>query len=116
MKLPAIPEQVATLPDVNLLRLFDLLYSTHSVTRTAEQLGLSQPTVSIWLGKLRRQLNDPLFVRAPSGMQPTPRADELIAPARQALEALRSLTARGASFDPARSARRFRICMTDASH
>jgi len=110
------PAEGAALPDVNLLRLFDLLYSTHSVTRAAEQLGLSQPTVSIWLGKLRRQLNDPLFVRTPNGMQPTPRADELIEPARQALEALRSLTARGAVFDPSRSSRRFRICMTDASH
>lgn len=118
MKTPSTAStgQVAALPDVDLLRLFDLLYSTHSVTRSAEQLGLSQPTVSIWLGKLRRQLNDPLFVRTPAGMQPTPRADELIEPARQALEALRSLTARGAVFDPARSSRRFRICMTDASH
>jgi DNA-binding transcriptional LysR family regulator len=113
---PTSAHPVAALPDVDLLRLFDLLYSTHSVTRSAEQLGLSQPTVSIWLGKLRRQLNDPLFVRAPAGMQPTPRADELIEPARQALEALRSLTARGAVFEPARSSRRFRICMTDASH
>ncbi len=111
---PAAP--AATLPDVNLLRLFDLLYSTHSVTRTAEHLSLSQPTVSIWLAKLRRQLNDPLFVRTPSGMQPTPRADELIEPARQALEALRQLTSRGTVFDPASSTRRFRVCMTDASH
>jgi DNA-binding transcriptional LysR family regulator len=120
MKASKSPDPMASpgnaLPDVNLLRLFDLLYSTHSVTRSAEQLGLSQPTVSIWLAKLRKQLQDPLFVRTASGMQPTPRADELIAPTRQALEALRSLTARGSSFDPATSTRRFRICMTDASH
>jgi DNA-binding transcriptional LysR family regulator len=106
----------AGLLDVNLLRLFDLLHSTHSVTRSAEQLSLSQPTVSIWLAKLRKQLNDPLFVRTAAGMQPTPRADELIGPAREALEALRSLTSRGAAFDPGTSTRRFRICMTDASH
>jgi len=112
----APPPSAAALPDVNLLRLFDLLYSTHSVTRSAEQLSLSQPTVSIWLAKLRKQLNDPLFVRTAAGMQPTPRADELIGPAREALEALRSLTSRGATFDPGTSTRRFRICMTDASH
>jgi DNA-binding transcriptional LysR family regulator len=106
----------ATLPEVNLLRLFDLLYSTHSVTRAAEQLGLSQPTVSIWLGKLRVQLHDPLFVRTPAGMQPTPRADELIVPAREALAALRRLSAHHAAFDPQHATRRFRICMTDASH
>ena len=65
-------ENHAPLLEANLLQLFDLLYSTRSVTRAAEQLGLAQPTVSIWLGKLREQLGDPLFVRTPSGMQPTP--------------------------------------------
>jgi DNA-binding transcriptional LysR family regulator len=110
------PANDQELPDVHLLRLFDLLYSTHSVTRAAQQLGLSQPTVSIWLGKLRQQLHDPLFVRTPEGMQPTPRADELIVPAREALEALRRVAARQAVFEPAESTRHFRICMTDASH
>ncbi len=102
--------------DVNLLRLFDLLYSTRSVTRAAEQLGLAQPTVSIWLGKLRQQLNDPLFVRTPTGMQPTPVADALIATAREALESLRHLSNWESIFEPATTQRRFRICMTDASH
>ncbi len=69
----------AGLLDAKLLRLFDTLYSTGSVTRSAELLGQSQPTISIWLARLRRDLNDPLFVRSPSGMQPTPRADALIA-------------------------------------
>lgn len=98
------------------LQLFDLLYSTHSVTRTAELLEQSQPTVSIWLGKLRRQLRDPLFVRTPTGMQPTPRADALIGHAREILESLRRLSQWEPDFVPATAQRRFRICMTDASH
>lgn len=102
--------------DANLLQLFDILYSTRSVTRAAEQLGLAQPTVSIWLSKLRQQLNDPLFVRTPSGMQPTPVADALITTAREALESLRHLSNWESKFTPALSERRFRICMTDASH
>lgn len=53
------------LPDLKLLQLFDLLYDTRSVTRVAEQLGQSQPTVSIWLGRLREYLHDPLFIRTP---------------------------------------------------
>jgi DNA-binding transcriptional LysR family regulator len=106
----------AELLDLKLLRLFDLLHSTRSVTRTAEQLGQSQPTVSIWLGRLRRTLNDPLFVRTPAGMQPTPRADALIGTAREALDALRRLSETQPDFDPSASRRRFRICMTDASH
>jgi DNA-binding transcriptional LysR family regulator len=109
-------ERGAALLDVRLLRLFDLLYSTRSVTRAAEQLGQAQPTVSIWLARLRRDLGDPLFVRTPSGMEPTPRADALIGIARSALEALRRLAEREQDFLPATALRRFRICMTDASH
>lgn len=102
--------------DPKLLRLFDALYTTGSVTKAAEQLGQSQPTVSIWLGKLRQLLDDPLFVRTPDGMAPTPRAAELIAPARQALQSLRLLAVGRSEFDPAVVERNFRICMTDASH
>ena len=102
--------------DVKHLRLFDLLYSTHSVTRSSELLGQSQPTVSIWLAKLRKELGDPLFIRTADGMQPTPRADELIVSARAALDSLRKLTSPEPTFDPSQSTRNFRICMTDASH
>ncbi|MFX4404395.1 LysR family transcriptional regulator, partial [Acinetobacter baumannii] len=44
---------LAALPDLKLLQLFDLLYDVRNVSRVAEQLGQSQPTVSIWLGQLR---------------------------------------------------------------
>ena len=81
-----------TLLEPKLLRLLDLLYTTRSVTRSAELLGQSQPTVSIWLGRLRTQFNDPLFVRTPDGMQPTPRTDGLIATVREVLEGLRRVT------------------------
>ena len=104
------------LPDLKLLQLFDLLYDTRSVTRVAEQLGQSQPTVSIWLGRLRESLQDPLFIRTPGGMAPTPQADALIGPCREILESLRRFLAWEIAFDPATAQRRFRICMTDASH
>lgn len=108
--------ETAELLDTKLLRLLDLLYSTGSVTRAAELLGQSQPTVSIWLSKLREALHDPLFVRTPAGMQPTPRAQALIEPARQALASLRQISEWQPEFDPVTAQRRFRICMTDASH
>ena len=106
----------AALLDIKLLRLLDLLYTTRSVTRAAERLGQSQPTVSIWLARLRKQLGDPLFVRTPEGMQPTPRADALIVTAREVLEGLRRLSTSESRFDPATAQREFRIFMTDASH
>ncbi len=102
--------------DFRQLQLFELLYTTRSVTRTAELLEQSQPTVSIGLGRLRRQLRDPLFVRTGSGMQPTPRADALIGQVREVVESLRRLSSFEPTFVPATAQRRFRICMTDASH
>jgi DNA-binding transcriptional LysR family regulator len=109
-------DEAPDLLDVKQLQLFELLYSTGSVTRTAELLGQSQPTVSIALGKLRALLHDPLFVRTPAGMQPTPRSDALIAHVREVLESLRRLSSFEPTFVPATAQRRFRICMTDASH
>lgn len=104
------------LPDTKLLRLFDTLYAVGSVTGAAQRLGLSQPTISIWLAQLRVLLKDPLFVRTSQGMQPTPRAQALIGTVRTALDALRNLTSDEQPFDPAQTTRRFRIGMSDASH
>ena len=102
--------------DTKHLSLVEQLYVTQSVTRAAEALGQSQPTVSIWLAKLRQQWGDPLFVRTASGMLPTPRMEALMPTVRVALAAMRRLSEPIASFDPASAQRRFNICMTDASH
>jgi DNA-binding transcriptional LysR family regulator len=111
-----MPMTTPDLPDLKLLQLFDLLYDARNVTRVAEHLGQSQPTISIWLARLREHLHDPLFIRTPGGMAPTPQADALIGPCREILEALRRFAAWEIAFDPATAQRRFRICMTDASH
>jgi DNA-binding transcriptional LysR family regulator len=111
-----MPARDDPLQDPKLLRLLDLLHRTRSVTQAAALLGQSQPTLSIWLAKLRHRLGDPLFVRTPAGMMPTPRAEALIGPVREALEALQRLSTRDVPFDPATAERSFRICMTDASH
>ena len=110
------PELGSVPRDARMLVLFDEIYRTRSMTRAAERLNLSQPTASIWLSKLRREWRDPLFVRTTSGMQPTPRADALIGPAREALALLRRLSAALPGFDPVATQRTFRIGMTDASH
>jgi len=102
--------------DVRFLRLFEAIHATRNLTRAAEELGQSQPTVSIGLARLRRHFGDPLFVRTSEGMQPTPQADLLIEPVRDILLALRRLSQREAAFAPATADRLFRICMTDASH
>lgn len=102
--------------DLKLLRLLDALHASQSVTRTAERLGLSQPTISIGLARLRKMLNDPLFVRTPQGMQATPRTQALMPAVRQVLDGMDLLASVTAQFDAASSERRFRLFMTDASH
>jgi DNA-binding transcriptional LysR family regulator len=64
-------------PDLNLLRVFDVLLEERNVTRAGARLGLTQSAVSHALNRLRYALNDELFIRGPSGMQPTPRALEM---------------------------------------
>jgi DNA-binding transcriptional LysR family regulator len=102
--------------DLRLLSIFDEVYKTRSVSRAAENLDIPQTSVSLALGRLRRQFNDPLFVRTSQGMVPTPHASELLVPLRQALELLRAATREQVVFDPSTSARKFRISMTDVSH
>jgi len=70
--------------DLNLLRAFDAVLREGSVTAAGARLGLSQPALSNALSRLRRLLDDPLFVRTPRGMRPTPFAQRLAAPLQQA--------------------------------
>ncbi len=90
----------ATLLDARLPHLYDLLTRPRSVRRAAEILGQAQPTASIRLGRLRKELGDPLFVRTAKGLQPTPRADALIGAARSAIGMLQRLTQRDEEFVP----------------
>lgn len=102
--------------DIRLLRLFEAIHSTGSITRAADALDLAQPTVSVGLGRLRDHFGDPLFIRTSDGMLPTPLADSLITPIRDALQALRQISGWRTDFDPGAATRNFRIAMTDASH
>lgn len=99
--------------DLNLMKTFVLLYQTGSVTRTAERLSITQPSVSHALGRLRKQLNDRLFLRSPEGLQPTETARRLYPEIHQALEVIEAAVAGSGTFDPATSNRTFRILATD---
>jgi len=94
--------------DLNLLRVFDLLYEERSVTKAAARLRLTQSAVSHALARLRAILDDPLFVRVPTGLQPTERARQLAPRLRMALGDIRSAVA-APIFDAARSNRHFTI-------
>jgi DNA-binding transcriptional LysR family regulator len=99
--------------DLNLLRLFDAVYRTGNVSRAAELLDLTQPAASQGLSRLRTLIHDPLFMRSARGMQPTPKAQRLAEPVRQALAMLEQALGATAEFDPAHTERSFRIHMSD---
>lgn len=87
--------------DLNLLPIAIALYEERGVSRTATRLGMSQPAVSAALARLRKAFDDPLFVRTARGMEPTPRAQALIAPARDVLSRVERDVLSGLAFDPA---------------
>ena len=99
--------------DLNLLRLFDAVYRTRNVSRAAELLDLTQPAASQGLTRLRTLIQDPLFMRAAGGVQPTPKAQRLAGPVRQALATLEQALGESAGFDPRTSKRVFHIHMSD---
>lgn len=89
--------------DLNLLLTLDVLLAEHNVTRAAQRLNLSQPSISVQLAKLREFFDDPLLLPGPRGMRPTARADELRQPLQQALAALASAVSAGEVFDPSKA-------------
>ncbi|RCW41000.1 DNA-binding transcriptional LysR family regulator [Halopolyspora algeriensis] len=99
--------------DLNLIRIFVLLYETRSVTATAEAVHVSQPTVSYSLGKLRRHFDDELFRRSRHGLVPTAVADRLYEPLQQSLAGIQHAIAPTRAFDPGTSQARFTIGLSD---
>src|ERR1700723_3639181 len=98
--------------DLNLMKAFDALYAERHVTRAELRIGLTQSAMSGALTRLRELLDDELFVRTPSGMQPTPRADDLAGPVFDALRLIRgALQTDG--FDPTTADHAFTIAITD---
>jgi DNA-binding transcriptional LysR family regulator len=99
--------------DLNLLVLFEAVLAERNVGRAADRLNLTPSAVSHGLGRLRRLLNDPLFLKTPKGVVPTARATELAGPIADVLARIRSVVSTAEPFDPATSTRRFTIGAPD---
>ncbi|WP_291117884.1 LysR family transcriptional regulator [Hydrogenophaga sp.] len=101
--------------DLNLLRVLVNLDDTRNVTRAAQQLGMSQSGFSTALNRLRLQFEDTLFVRTSKGMEPTPRAREMVGTARAVLGQVRTGILADPQFDPATTQTEFRLVMADVA-
>jgi DNA-binding transcriptional LysR family regulator len=99
--------------DLNLLPIALALYDELSVSRAAQTLGMSQPAVSMALRKMRATFNDPLFVRAPRGITPTPRAHALVAVARPLVTRLQEGLLAEEQFNAGVSTRPFTFALSD---
>ncbi|QDC24958.1 LysR family transcriptional regulator [Georgenia yuyongxinii] len=99
--------------DLNVLVALDALLAERSVTRAAERLMVGQSAMSSTLARLRRLFDDPLLVRQGRILVPTPLAESLVVPVREALSIVESVLAVRTDFDPTTDQRSFTISASD---
>jgi len=99
--------------DLNLLPVLVAIHEHGSVSAAAQHLGVSQPTVSTALAKLRLKYGDPLFHRAAHGMKATARMRALVQPLRDALGRMDETFASELVFNPKTTQRTFTFAMSD---
>ncbi|EOD78680.1 LysR family transcriptional regulator [Grimontia indica] len=95
--------------DLNLLRVFLVLFQEKNTRKAAERLYVTQPAVSQNLKKLRHFFNDELFIKVPEGLQPTSKAEELAAKIIPALNDLQSSLNELEAFEPLTLKKKIRI-------
>ncbi|MET4037139.1 MULTISPECIES: LysR family transcriptional regulator [unclassified Bradyrhizobium] len=99
--------------DLNLLVAFDALVTQGNLTTAARSINLSQPAMSAAVARLRTYFRDELFTMRGRKLVPTPRAEALAAPIREALAHIQLSIISPDDFNPSQSNRRFRIILSD---
>ncbi|WP_026971625.1 LysR family transcriptional regulator [Aliagarivorans marinus] len=95
--------------DLNLLRVFDAVYRTGSFTMAAEELDLTQSSVSNAINRLKSELGVSLFVRAGRGIQPTLSAEQLFSQIDRPLIDIEQAIQGFNSFDPSTHQYQFNV-------
>src|SRR5690349_4797944 len=111
--MPDITERDIRRLDGGLLLIFRELIRSRRTTAAAARLNLSQSAVSHALGRLRDVFADPLFLRRPHGLEPTPRALELAPRVEALIDMLQASLSPGVVFEPAHTRRRFDLGLTE---
>ncbi len=99
--------------DLNLLVVLDSLLRERSVSQTAQALRLTQPAISNALARLRLHFEDDLLVQVGRKMVPTPFAEGLADPVREAMDSLRRIVVTRSEFDPSAAERTFTFVCSD---
>lgn len=99
--------------DLNLLVCLDALVKDCHVSRAAERVGVSQPTMSVALAKLREIFKDPLLVKKGTGLMPTTHALELHGQLQEVLGTVERMLQSTPNFVAATATESFSMIMTD---
>lgn len=99
--------------DLNLLTSLDALLTERSVSRAAQRLQLSQPSLSAALARLRTHYNDPLLVRRGNAYDLSPLALKLADQVSATLDGARHIFEEQGVWDPEIATREFSVYMSD---
>ena len=80
-----------TTADLNLLRVFVVIFEEKSATSAAQRLNLTQSAVSLNLRRLREMYQDSLFTRTGHGLAPTLFANQVYPLVKDALDRFTSM-------------------------
>ena len=100
--------------DLNLLKVFQTLYTEQNMTRTGEVLALTPSAVSHSIRRLREALGDPLFQRSQNKMVPTLACQRVAPLIIDNLTRLQQILQQLGDFEPMKSEYIFKIGMHDA--
>lgn len=99
--------------DLSLIKVFIIIYQTKNISHAAERLNLSQPSVTYNLNRLRKILNDPLFIRDKFGVKPTKLAENLYPTFYESIIKIDLAIDSAKNFDPFTSNKTFRLGVSD---
>ncbi|MGE4238889.1 LysR family transcriptional regulator [Ramlibacter sp.] len=99
--------------DLTMIATLKALLDTGNVSRAADSLGVTQPSVSQALKRLRDYFGDELFVRSGNAMRPTPRALDLAPAVHRLMRDLSLVFQSNAEFNATAARREFVVCTSD---
>ncbi|GAA4356336.1 LysR family transcriptional regulator [Variovorax defluvii] len=99
--------------DIKTMTIFSNVMRLRNLSQAASHLGLTQPAISQAITRLRKHFGDALLVRTGRGMEPTPRALELLEGIDAVLAIVHEKLESRAAFDPTGARRTFTFYSTD---
>lgn len=103
----------ATRVDLTMMATLKAIFDTGTVSKAAEMLGVTQPSVSQNLRRARQYFGDELFVRSGNALRPTPRAVALQPAVARLMRDLEAISRPPSAFDPQAASLEFIICMSE---